>query len=395
MKKIGLKPVYLDCHATTQMDQRVLDAMSPYFLEKFGNPHSDNHYFGWEAAEAVNIAREQIAQSIGASADEIVFTSGATEANNLALKGIARLYGKKKNHIVTCVTEHPCVLESMRSLVEEGMRVTYLNVNQDGLIDISKLEQVITKDTLLVSVMAVQNEIGTIQPLSEIGEICHYNKVYFHSDGAQALGRIPIDVKKMNIDMLSITGHKVYGPMGCGALYIGKIPKVKLMPLFSGGGQEKGIRSGTLPTPLCVGFGKACELATDLLAAETISIRKKRDLLLEKLTSELSGVHINGCIKHRVAGNLNLSIDEVDTGTLMASLPDLAISTGSACSSNSDSSYVLKEIGLSDAEIDSSLRIGLGRFSSDFEINYAGERLIEEVNKIRDSRRSIFINAAE
>ena len=395
MRKLEHRPVYLDNHATTQMDQRVLDAMLPYFSDKFGNPHSDIHYFGWEASEAINISREQIANSIGANADEIVFTSGATEANNLALKGVARLFGKKKDHIITCVTEHPCVLESVRSLVKEGMRATYLNVNHDGLIDITELEQAITKDTLLVSVMAVQNEIGTIQPLSEIGEICHRNKVYFHSDGAQALGKIPIDVKKMNIDMMSITGHKVYGPMGCGALYIGKTPKVKLMPLFSGGGQERGIRSGTLPTPLCVGFGKTCELAIDLLAVESISIGRKRDLLLEKLTSELSGVHINGCMKHRVAGNLNLSIDKVDAESLIASLPDLAFSTGSACSSNSDSSYVLKEIGLSNSEIDGSMRIGLGRFSSDDQINYAGDRLIEEVRKIRNSRRSIFINAAE
>jgi len=390
------QPVYLDNHATTPTDPRVVEAMLPYFTEKFGNPHSGSHYYGWEAAEAVEVARGQIAAAIGASPDEIYFTSGATEANNLALKGISRFYRDKKNHIITCVSEHPCVLDTALDLEEEGTRVTYLSVGSDGLIDINDLEAAITDDTLLVSIMTVQNEIGTVQPMAEIGALCHEHKVYLHSDGAQALGKIPLDVKAMNIDLMSITGHKVYGPMGCGALYVTNKPKARLKPLFSGGGQEKGIRPGTLPAPLCVGFGKACELAVAEIAAESVALGKMRDGLLVSITDALTGIHINGGMGARVPGNLNLSVEDVDAESLMAAVPDLAFSTGSACSSASaDLSYVLSAIGLSRELAESSLRIGLGRFTTEEEVVYAAERLIEEIKIIRENRQVLSETAAE
>jgi cysteine desulfurase len=390
------QPVYLDNHATTPTDPRVVEAMLPYFTEKFGNPHSGSHFYGWEAAEAVEVARGQVAAAIGASPDEIYFTSGATEANNLALKGVTRFYREKKNHVITCVSEHPCVLDSALDLESEGTRVTYLSVGKDGLIDIKDLEDAITEDTLLVSIMTVQNEIGTVQPMAEIGALCHEHKVYLHTDAAQALGKIPLDVKAMNIDLMSITGHKVYGPMGCGALYVTNKPKARLKPLFSGGGQEKGIRPGTLPTPLCVGFGKACELAEAEVAAESIALGRIRDGLLATLTETLSGIHINGGMAERVPGNLNISVEDVDAESLMAALPDLAFSTGSACSSASaDSSYVLSAIGLSSDLAESSLRIGLGRFTTAEEVTYAASRLIEEIKNIRENRQVLSGNAAE
>jgi cysteine desulfurase len=390
------QPIYLDNHATTPTDPRVVEAMLPYFTEKFGNPHSGSHYYGWEAAEAVEVARAQVAAAIGASPEEIYFTSGATEANNLALKGITRFYRDKKNHIITCVSEHPCVLDSALDLEAEGTEVTYLNVGQDGLIDLDDLKSAITEDTLLVSLMTVQNEIGAIQPMTEIGALCHEHKVYLHTDAAQALGKIPLDVKAMNIDLMSLTGHKAYGPMGCGVLYVTNKPKARLQPLFSGGGQEKGVRPGTLPAPLCVGFGKACELAATEVAEESIVLRKFRDGLLAKLTEALPGIHINGGMEARVPGNLNISVENVDAESLMAALPDLAFSTGSACSSASaDSSYVLKAIGLSNDLAESSLRIGLGRFSTEEEVDYAAKRLIEEIKTIRENRQMLLSDAAE
>lgn len=390
------QPIYLDNHATTPTDPRVVEAMLPYFTEKFGNPHSGSHYYGWEAAEAVELARGQIAAAIGAAPGEIYFTSGATEANNLALKGITRFYREKKNHIITCVSEHPCVLDSALDLEGEGTEVTYLNVGKDGLIDLAELRAAITEDTLLVSIMTVQNEIGTVQPMAEIGALCHEHNVYLHSDAAQALGKIPLDVKAMNIDLMSLTGHKAYGPMGCGALYITNKPKARLKPLFSGGGQEKSIRPGTLPAPLCVGFGKACELAAAEVADEAITLGRLRDGLLAKLTDALPGIHINGGMKERVPGNLNISVEDVDAESLMAALPDLAFSTGSACSSASaNSSYVLNAIGLSSDLAESSLRIGLGRFSTEEEVDYAADRLTEEIKNIRENRHVLSAGAAE
>jgi len=394
--KMRSKPVYLDNHATTQTDPRVVDAMLPYFSNSFGNPHSGSHHYGWEASDAVELAREQVAGAIGASSEEIYFTSGATEANNIALKGVTRFYREKKNHIITCVTEHPCVLDSASDLASEGTRVTRLKVGSDGLIDISSLRDAITDDTVLVSIMTVQNELGTVQPIAEIGKLCHEHEVLLHTDAAQALGKISLDVKAMNIDLMSITGHKAYGPMGCGALYLTKKPRVKIKPLFSGGGQEKSIRPGTLPAPLCVGFGKACELAGAEVESEAERLKQMRDGLLSNLEDNLSGLHINGGMNHRVPGNLNVSLEGVDAESLMAALPDLAFSSGSACSSASaEASYVLKAIGISTDLAESSLRIGLGRFTLEEEVAYAANRLIEEIRNIRKNRQVLSVNAAE
>jgi cysteine desulfurase len=394
--KIRRKSVYLDNHATTQTDPRVVDAMLPYFSNSFGNPHSGSHHYGWEASDAVELAREQVAGAIGASSEEIYFTSGATEANNIALKGVTRFYREKKNHIITCVTEHPCVLDSASDLASEGTRVTRLKVGSDGLIDISSLRDAITDDTVLVSIMTVQNELGTVQPIAEIGKLCHEHEVLLHTDAAQALGKISLDVKAMNIDLMSITGHKAYGPMGCGALYLTKKPRVKIKPLFSGGGQEKSIRPGTLPAPLCVGFGKACELAGAEVESEAERLKQMRDGLLSNLEDNLSGLHINGGMNHRVPGNLNVSLEGVDAESLMAALPDLAFSSGSACSSASaEASYVLKAIGTSTDLAESSLRIGLGRFTLEEEVAYAANRLIEEIRNIRKNRQFLSVNAAE
>ncbi len=394
-KKLN-RPVYLDNHATTQTDPRVVEAMLPYFNKSFGNPHSGSHYYGWEAADAVELARGQVADSIGASPEEIYFTSGATEANNIALKGATRFYREKKNHIITCVTEHPCILDSAHDLASEGTRVTFLEVGSDGLIDLDNLKDAITDDTLLVSVMTVQNEIGTVQPIAEIGELCHQHEVLLHTDAAQALGKMSLDVKAMNVDLMSITGHKVYGPMGCGALYLTKKPRVKIKPLFSGGGQEKSIRPGTLPAPLCVGFGKTCELAAIEVEGEAKRLRQMRDELLTTLNNNLFGVHVNGGMKQRIPGNLNISIEGVDAESLMVSLPDLAVSSGSACTSASaKASYVLDAIGLTTDLAESSLRIGLGRFTLQEEVNYAANRLIEEIRNIRKNRQVLSVNAAE
>ncbi len=394
-KKLS-RPVYLDNHATTQTDPRVVEAMLPYFNKSFGNPHSGSHYYGWEAADAVELARGQVADSIGASPEEIYFTSGATEANNIALKGATRFYREKKNHIITCVTEHPCILDSAHDLASEGTRVTFLEVGSDGLIDLDNLKDAITDDTLLVSVMTVQNEIGTVQPIAEIGELCHQHEVLLHTDAAQALGKMSLDVKAMNVDLMSITGHKVYGPMGCGALYLTKKPRVKIKPLFSGGGQEKSIRPGTLPAPLCVGFGKTCELAAIEVEGEAKRLRQMRDELLTTLNNNLFGVHVNGGMKQRIPGNLNISVEGVDAESLMAALPDLAVSSGSACTSASaKASYVLDAIGLTTDLAESSLRIGLGRFTLQEEVNYAANRLIEEIRNIRKNRQVLSVNAAE
>ncbi len=384
------QPLYLDNHATTPVDPRVRGAMMPYFNYIFGNPHSGSHAFGWQAAEAVEMAREQIATMIGADTDEIIFTSGATEANNLAIKGGARFYGEKKNHIITCASEHMCVLDSCFQLESEGFKVTYLPVEPDGLLDLDKLRDAITDQTLLVSIMTVQNEIGTIQPMAEIGAICKERNVFLHSDAAQAVGKIPLDVKAMQIDLMSITAHKIYGPMGVGALYVTRKPRVRLEPLFSGGGQEKGLRSGTLPPPLCVGFGKALDIAAAEMPAEAERLGQMRDMMIERLTGELDGIHVNGSMEHRVPGNLNISIDGADAESLMAALPDLAMSSGSACTSASDdSSHVLKSIGLSNELAEASLRIGLGRFNEEADAVYAVDRLIGEIKNVRAGRRNI------
>ena len=384
------RTIYLDNHSTTPVDPRVMEVMVPYFTEKFGNPHSSSHSYGWETAEAVEIAREQTAEMIGAEADEIIFTSGATEANNTAIKGVARFYAEHRNHIITCVTEHMCVLDSAFQLEKEGFNVTYLHVGSDGLLNLNELRDAITDQTILVSIMTVQNEIGTIQPMLEIGAICRERKVFLHTDAAQAIGKIPIDVKEMKIDLLSLTAHKIYGPMGIGAIYVGKRPHVRLVPMFNGGGQEKGLRSGTLPPALCVGLGHALKIAKEEMNMEAILLKSQRDHIWRHLVGELSGLHLNGSFDQRVPGNLNISVEGVDAETLIAVLPDLALSSGSACTSASEeSSHVLKAIGLSNELADASLRIGLGRFNTDEEVRFAADRLIEAITEVRSSSRSI------
>ena len=382
-------PVYLDYQATTPTDSRVVQVMLPYFTEIFGNPHSRSHAFGTAAETVVETARAQVAQIIGADAKEIVFTSGATEANNLAIKGIARFHQGGRSQIVTCATEHKCVLESCRALEQDGFTVTVLPVAANGLIDLDRLEAAVSEQTLLVTIMAANNEIGVLQPLAAIGAICRAKGAYFHTDAAQAVGKIPLDVTAMNIDLLSISAHKLYGPKGIGALYVRRRPRVRLAPLLSGGGQERGLRSGTLPTPLCVGFGSACVLAAATMEEEAHRLRKLRDRLFNGLVARLQHIYLNGDADRRLAGNLNLCFPGVDGEELMVRLRDLAVSSGSACTSASiEPSYVLRALGLSKEAAHASLRLGLGRFTTEEEVDYAVERLATEVNRLQ-ARRSV------
>ncbi|MBL4692585.1 MAG: IscS subfamily cysteine desulfurase [Magnetovibrio sp.] len=378
-------PLYMDYQATTPTDKRVVEAMVPYWTEKFGNPHSRNHHFGWEAEDAVEIAREHVASIIGASPKEVIFTSGATEANNLALKGVAKFYGDQRNHIITCVTEHKCILETCRSLQQDGFDVTFLHVKENGLIDLDDLKAAITDKTLLVSIMAVNNEIGVIQPLKEIGQLCRDNKVFFHTDAAQAVGKMPLDVEDLNIDLMSISGHKMYGPMGVGALYVRRRPRVRLVPLIHGGGQERGMRSGTLPTPLVVGFGKACEIAKKEMGMESERLRGFQIKLFEGLKACIPEIYLNGDLESRIPGNLNISFSYVEGEGLMMGIKDLGVSSGSACTSASlEPSYVLRALGVEEELAHTSLRLGLGRFTTEDDIDYAIERISQEVNRLRD-----------
>ncbi|MCH8213674.1 MAG: IscS subfamily cysteine desulfurase [Proteobacteria bacterium] len=377
-------PVYLDYQATTPTDPRVVQAMLPYFSEKFGNPHSREHFFGWEAEDAVEKARGEIAGLIGATAREVIFTSGATESNNMALKGVARFYKARKDHIVTCVTEHKCVLEAARHLEHEGFRVTCLAVGATGLIDLDRLRDAITENTVMVSVMAVNNEIGVIQPIGEIGAICRERGAFFHTDAAQAVGKIPLDVEAMHIDLMSISGHKIYGPMGIGALYVRRRPRVRLVALMDGGGQERGLRSGTLPTPLCVGLGEACAIAGREMGDEAERVAALRDRFYKGITGRLSGVHLNGDEERRIPGNLNLSFADVDSEGLVAGIKDLAVSSGSACTSASvEPSYVLRAIGLDDGLARCAIRVGFGRFTTEDDVDFAVGRIAGEVERLR------------
>jgi len=379
------KQIYLDYQATTPMDPRVLDAMMPYFTEKFGNPHSRNHPYGWEAEDAVETARGHIAHLIGADPKEIIFTSGATESNNLAIKGVGRFYKDRKNHIVTCVTEHKCVLESCRHLGQEGFDVTYLPVIENGLIDLDQLRDAITDKTALVSIMGVNNEIGVIQPLAEIGRICREKGAFFHSDCAQAVGKIPLDVNEMNIDLMSISGHKFYGPKGIGAMYVRRKPRVRLTPLFSGGGQERGMRSGTLPTPLCVGLGEACAIASKEMAAETERLHALSTRMLKGITDQLPEVYVNGDLDKRIPGNLNISFAYVEGESLMMGIKNLSVSSGSACTSASlEPSYVLRALGVTEDLAHTSLRLGLGRFTTEEEVDAAVAEIVTNVQKLRE-----------
>ncbi len=379
------RPLYLDYQATTPVDPRVLAVMLPWFTEKFGNPHSRSHAYGWEAEEATEIAREQVAAIIGADAREIVFTSGATESNNLAIKGVAHFYRDRgRDHIVTLQTEHKCVLDSCRHLQEEGFSVTYLGVQPNGLVDLDELRAAITERTVLVSVMGVNNEIGVIQPLAEIGRLCREKGAFFHTDCAQAVGKIALDVEAMNIDLLSISGHKFYGPKGIGALYVRRKPRVRLQALITGGGQERGMRSGTLATPLVVGLGEACRIAAAEMAEEAVRLKHLQDVFLGIIHTRLEDVEINGDVAQRIPGNLNISFAFVEGESLMMGIKELCVSSGSACTSASlEPSYVLRALGVEEEMAHTSLRIGFGRFTTEDEVRYAAGIICDRVEKLR------------
>jgi cysteine desulfurase len=379
------QPIYLDYQATTPMDPRVLEAMMPYFTYKFGNPHSRSHSYGWEAEEGVEKARGQLAKLIGADEKEVIFTSGATESNNLAIRGVAEFYKDRKNHIVTTVTEHKCVLDTCRHLEQNGFEVTYLPVQKNGLIDLEELRAAITDKTVVVSIMAVNNEIGVIQPLEEIGRICREKKTFFHTDAAQAAGKIPLDVEAMNIDMMSISGHKIYGPKGIGALYVRRKPRIRLVPLIVGGGQERGFRSGTLPTPLCVGLGEAAEICMKEMAGEAVRLKKLQERMLKGLHAKLPEIYVNGDLEQRIPGNLNISFAHVEGESLMMGIKGLSVSSGSACTSASlEPSYVLRALGVEEEMAHTSLRIGLGRFTTEQEVDTAVADLVHHVTKLRE-----------
>ncbi|HEX9647059.1 MAG TPA: IscS subfamily cysteine desulfurase [Alphaproteobacteria bacterium] len=377
-------PIYLDNQSTTPLDARVLEAMMPYLTEKFGNPHSRSHAYGREAEQAVESARAEVARIIGAEPREVIFTSGATESNNLALKGVAGFYRDRRDHVVTVETEHKCVLETCRRLERDGFAATYLPVGPGGLIDLDRLRAAIGERTVLVSVMGVNNEIGVIQPLAEVGRICAERGAFFHTDCAQAVGKIALDVTEMGIDLMSISGHKLYGPKGIGALYVRRRPRVRLEPLIDGGGQERGLRSGTLPAPLCVGFGAACRIAAAEMAAEESRLRALRDRLHRGIVARVPDVALNGDADRRVAGNLNLSFAGVDADALMESMTEVAVSSGSACSSAAiEPSYVLRALGLDAARAQCSIRFGVGRFNTEAEIDYAIEAVADHVARLR------------
>jgi cysteine desulfurase len=379
--------IYLDHHATTPVDPRVLQAMLPYFTAKPGNPASRSHSFGWEADRAVARARQRVAALAGATEREIVFTSGATESNNLALKGAAEAYRRKGNHLITMATEHKAVLDTVHHLERAGFRVTILPPEPDGLLDLDRLRAAILPETILVSVMHANNEIGTIQPVREIGEICRGSGVLFHCDAAQAFGKIPVDVEAAHIDLLSVSAHKMYGPKGVGALYVRRRnPRVELMAQIHGGGHESGLRSGTLNVPGIVGFGEACAIAAEEMAGEAIRVGALRDSLLRQLEASAGiggAMHINGTMAHRLPGNLNVSFEGVDGDALLASIPEIAVSAGSACGSGYDSSYVLEALGLPPSLLQCPVRFGIGRSNTQAEIDCAASQVAAAVRELR------------
>ncbi|XP_053814115.1 cysteine desulfurase isoform X2 [Vidua chalybeata] len=397
------RPLYMDVQATTPLDPRVLDSMLPYLTAYYGNPHSRTHAYGWESEAAMEKARQQVADLIGADSREIIFTSGATESNNMAIKylldsrrgsnredtnelyGVARFYKSRKKHIITTQTEHKCVLDSCRSLETEGFHITYLPVKKNGLIDLKELEAAFQPDTSLVSVMTVNNEIGVKQPIHDIGEICRARKVFFHTDAAQAIGKIPMDVNNMKIDLMSISGHKIYGPKGVGALYVRRRPRVRLEPLQSGGGQERGLRSGTVPTPLAVGLGAACEVAQQEMEYDHKRISQLAERLVTKIMSEVPDVVMNGDQEYRYPGCINLSFAYVEGESLLMALKDVALSSGSACTSASlEPSYVLRAIGTDEDLAHSSIRFGIGRFTTEEEVDYTAQKCIQHVKRLRE-----------
>ncbi|KAG9091810.1 cysteine desulfurase [Ceratobasidium sp. 370] len=391
------RPIYLDMQATTPLDPRVLDAMLPYYTDQYGNPHSRTHAYGWEAEAAVDEARKasrlnhdlapikHVADLIGADAKDIVFTSGATETNNMAIKGVARFNKEKRNHIITTQTEHKCVLDSCRKLSEEGFEITYLPVMPNGVVDLKVLEDAIRPTTCLVSIMAVNNETGVIQPLKEIGAIVKRHKgVYFHTDAAQAAGKIPLDVNEMGVDLMSISGHKIYGPKGVGAAYVRRRPRVRLEPIMSGGGQERGLRSGTLPSTLVVGLGEACRIAKLEMKADHAHVSALSKRLIDGLTSRVEHVVRNGDV-NGYPGCVNLSFAYVEGESLLMALKEIALSSGSACTSASlEPSYVLRALGAAEDMAHSSLRFGIGRFTTEAEIDFVIEKIVAVVQRLRD-----------
>jgi cysteine desulfurase len=376
----------MDYHATTPVDPRVLEAMMPFFTGKFGNAASRNHPFGWEAEEAVEVARKQVADLIGANPKEVIFTSGATESNNLAIKGAAEMYREKGNHIITCVTEHKAVIDTCKKLEKQGLRVTYLPVQKDGRISLDDLRAAITDKTILMTIMTANNEIGVIQPIAEIGAIAKEKGILFHTDGVQAVGKVPFDVTALKVDLVSISGHKIYGPKGVGALYVRRRnPRVLLAEQISGGGHERGMRSGTLNVTGIVGLGKAAELCKQEMVKDTDRLRKLRDRLNAELHKGLDEIYINGSMEHRLPHNLNISFAYVEGESLLMGINDVAVSSGSACTSASlEPSYVLKALGAGDDLAHSSIRFGLGRWTTDEEVDYVVDKLTKVVRRLRE-----------
>ena len=379
-------PIYMDYHATTPVDPRVVEAMLPYFTQHFGNSASRNHAFGWAAEEAVDTARKQVADLIGANPKEIIFTSGATESNNLAIKGVAEMYREKGHHIITCVTEHKAVIDTCKKLEKQGARVTYLPVQKDGRISLDDLRNAITDKTILISIMTANNEIGVLQPIAEIGAIAKEKGILFHTDAVQAVGKIPVDVMQLKVDLLSMTAHKMYGPKGVGALYVRRRnPRVLLAEQISGGGHERGMRSGTLNVPGIVGLGKAAAICKAEMATETERLSTLRDRLNEKFHKGLDEIYINGSMEHRLPHNLNISFAYVEGESLLMGINDVAVSSGSACTSASlEPSYVLKALGAGDDLAHSSIRFGLGRWSTEEEVDYVVEKLTNVVRRLRE-----------
>ncbi|MDB9703853.1 aminotransferase class V-fold PLP-dependent enzyme [Rhodospirillales bacterium] len=384
------RPIYIDYQATTPVDTRVMEVMTPFFTEMFGNPHSTSHSYGWEARDAVEAARVQVAGMINADLREVIFTSGATESNNMAIKGVGRFFAGRKGHMIAPVTEHKCVLESLKYVAKLGYEITLLPVGTDGLLDPAAVKDAIRDDTALVSVMHVNNEIGVIQPMAEIGAICRERGVYLHSDAAQAAGKTSIDVAAMNIDLLSLSSHKMYGPMGVGVLYVRRKPRVRLEPLMDGGGQERTLRSGTLPAPLVVGMGKAAEIITNETDADHPRIRDLRDRLMKGLQQRVPGTFINGSLDHRISGNLNIGFEGIDSEALMDAVKDqIALSSGSACTSAAvEPSYVLRALGLSDTDAHASVRMCVGRMTTSDEIDTAIAALSAAVTTLRETDES-------
>lgn len=379
-------PIYMDNHSTTPCDPRVVEAMLPFFTEKFGNAASRNHTFGWEAEEAVDLARKQIAKIIHADAKEIVFTSGATESDNLALKGVVEMYREKGDHIITTSTEHRAVIDPAKALEKKGVKVTYLPVDKTGMVSPDDVRNAITEKTVLISIMLANNEIGTIHPIKEIGRIAKEKGILFHCDATQGVGKMPVNVQEMGIDLMSFTGHKIYGPKGIGALYVRrKAPRVRIEPMIHGGGHERGMRSGTLPVPLIVGFGKAVELCEQEMATESVRIAKLRDRLQEGIMGAMEEVYLNGHPTERLVGNLNISFAYVEGEALLMGVKEIALSSGSACTSATlEPSYVLRALGVGSDLAHSSIRFGLGRFTTAEEVEYTIDRMIQAVNHLRE-----------